>query len=167
MHLDADPRANVIHLLVSLALQRNAAYRTTQKPGEPSTHSLDVGPQLRAFADYGNIDIAEPPSGGRDFGDDGLKQLRGVCAQPFLVGIREMRADISKCRCTKKSVDNGMQDDICVGMALEPNFAGNLDSAQNEPAPRLEAVRVVAKAYAKPYHRCILYHFTAAYRNST
>ena len=63
---------------------------------------------------------------------------------PALLVRREQRADVPQPGRPEHGVDHGVREDVGVGVALEADLVRNLDAAQHEPAPRGEAVGVVA-----------------------
>ena len=75
MNLDPDACADIIHLLVRLALKRDLPNLALQQFRKPSADRPDMRSDLRALANHSYVDVADPPACRPDFGDDALKQF--------------------------------------------------------------------------------------------
>ena len=73
-----------------------------------------------------------------------------------------MRADVAQRRRAQKRIDDGVEQDVGVGMPPQPHLARYLHPAQDEPPPRLEAVRVVPETYAHIVHDGEIISFLSA-----
>lgn len=67
-----------------------------------------------------------------------------------------MDADVAQSCGTEERIADGVQQDVRVGVALEPEFVGDLDPAEPQVIAWLEAVHIVAEAGTEWY----LHHFT-------
>lgn len=147
MNRNSEPGTYIIHFFVCLALYRHATHLDAKKTREALAYGRDMGPKLRSLADGRYIDIHDTPARRRNLVDDTFEKLGRVSPAPFLVRIRKVRADVAERRGAQERVYHSVNNNICIGVALETRFASNLDATQHKPAPRLEAVRIVAEPY--------------------
>ena len=74
------------------------------------------------------------------------QQLHRVGVAPALVRVREVLADVAEAGGAEQRVDDRVGQDVGVGVARQAALGRDLDAAQDQLAPLLEAVRVVADA---------------------
>ncbi len=134
-------------LVVALTLTR-AEVASAEDP-------LHLGPQRaepRLLADQRRVDVDDPP---RDRADRGAQQVDRVGVAPALVVVGKEGADVAAAGGAEQGVDHGVGEHVGVGVAGEAARVLDLDPAEDQAAPRGEAVAVVADPDA---HRLILAH---------
>ena len=136
--------AHVVHALVRLALDADGRHGHAKKPGEAFADRADPAGESRTFADDGGVHVDDAVAGGRDLRHCGGEQFRGIGVLPLRVAVGEVRADVAERRRAEERIYQGMDQRVGVGMAGEAVLPGELDAAEDEPAPGREPVRVVA-----------------------
>jgi hypothetical protein len=63
------------------------------------------------------------------------------------IAVRKVPPDIPECRRTQKSIGDGMEEQIGVGMSLEAAIMRDIHSADDARSSRNEAVDIVSKSY--------------------
>ena len=83
MDHDAPSRSYVVHLLVCLALDRDARNVDAQERSDPAANRIRLRTQTRLFADDGNVEVPNAKASFRYFVDACLEKLCGVRALPL------------------------------------------------------------------------------------
>src|SRR5579884_134413 len=108
--------------------------------------------QLGALQDYGGIDVGDVESLLADeLGGVGQKP-HAIGALPLRIGIGKMHSDIAQGGGAQQGVGDGVRENIGVGVALQPELAGDYDAAQDERPAGRDAVHIPAEASAQLAH---------------
>ena len=142
------PGADVVHLLVRLALDGDASDAHAHEPGERGADELDERPQLRALADDGRVDVLDFIAGAAHLVHRRAEKLGGIGAAPLLVRVRKMRADVAERRRAEERVDHRVYENVSVGVGLQPRAVGNQHASQDKGLALLEDVRVISESNA-------------------
>ena len=137
MDLDAETGADVVHLLVRLALDRDASAADAHDRRKTLADQLDVRSETRAFADDRRVDIADRIARAADLLDDRLQQLRRIGVLPARVRVGKVRADVAEGRRAEERVDDRVDQHVRVTVSLEPRLARELDAAEDKALLRL------------------------------
>ena len=109
--------ANGVKLLVGLGLHRNTANIGLKQVGEGGTYGGNMGSQARLLGGYRAVEVEERAGAeGRQI-EDLLEELLTVCIAPGVVAVREELTDVAEGEGTKQGVNDGMEQDIGVGMS--------------------------------------------------
>ena len=76
------------------------------------------------------------------------EEVEAVGPLPARVGVGEVSAEVAQRRRAEEGVDDRVREDIGVGVPVEADVRRDRHAAQDERAPRHEAVDVVAVADA-------------------
>ena len=128
MNRDADTGADVVHLLVRLALDRDSSLADAHHGRETLADQLDAGPELRTLAADRRVNVADAIARGADLLRDGSQELGRIDVLPLRIRVGKMRTYVPERRRAEQRVDDRVDEDIRVGMSGEAGLAGKLDS---------------------------------------
>lgn len=150
---DADRGADIVHFLIGFTLDRNVGNWEVEDRGDVGADCIDVRAEAWFFADQSGVDVGDGESGGGDLGSNRSEQGGRVCAEPFRVGVGKMRTDVAEGGGAEEGIDDGVKEDICIGVAGEAGGVRDQDSAEKERAGKIEAVGIVAVADAEAHSK--------------
>ena len=101
-------------------------------------------PDTRRLREEGGVDIPRRPPRLPHEADDLAQQNLTVGVAEALVGGGEMLTDVTQGGRAEECVDDGMEQDIGVGMPVQPPVVRDLDAAENQAPSRSKAMSVVA-----------------------
>lgn len=104
--------------------------------------------QLGTLKENGGVDVAQRIPAARGQLQCMFKKLNTLRPLPFRRSIRKMHPDIPQRHGAQNCVGDGMEEHVSVGMAIEPDVAGNVDASENQGPPRRQAVCVPALSYS-------------------
>ena len=87
------------------------------------------------------------------------QQLPAVDALETLIGIREMLADVAQRGRAEQGIADRVQQHIGVGMAKQTAIVGNIDTADDQPAPLGEGMHVETVAYTNVHAASFKFKF--------
>ena len=148
MHCDADPRADIVHLLVGFPFDAHRAVLDAQSLREAAAQLADPACKPGTLADHRSVDVDDGVTGDAQLSDRRREQRDGIGAAPFLVRIGEMRSDVAERRRAEKRIYYRMNEHIGVGMAFKPLLARKFHSAENQAAAFLEPMGIVTDTYS-------------------
>ena len=117
MDLDGMTLADGIDLFMGLALDIDQSRIDTQDSSHVPDHRLLVRADLRAFADHGDIKVAQSHATLSHHLHGMLEELSRIGIAPFRFRVGELLADVICSKCSKHGVRDRMQDGIAVGMS--------------------------------------------------
>ena len=121
--------------------------RAPHRRGQRARIASTCGARLRRGEHDHAVGVDEPPAEGGD-ALVGLPQQVERRARRGLVGVREGAADVAQRQRAERRVDQGVADDVGVGVAVQPARVRDLDAAQHQRAPGHQAVGVEGDADA-------------------
>ena len=141
--------ANGIDVFVGFAFDVDLLDGDAKQLGEALFHGLFIRGEFGLLGDDDDVDIGDLPGGLAEAFHGGFEEFGGIDAFEFGVGVGEEFADVGEAGSAGEGVDEGVEDDIGIGMAGETVGVGDGDVGEDERAARFGAVEVVADADAK------------------
>jgi hypothetical protein len=138
--------ADRAHALGRRRLHVHARAGQSERIGQPRADRVPVRADLGSLEHDGRVDVdgLEPFRGHQRH--HLAQQLDGIRVVPALVGVGEVVADVAEPRRAAQRGHDRVREDVGVGVTVEAAVVRNLHPAEDEPAARREAVRVVAVA---------------------
>jgi hypothetical protein len=117
--------------------------------GKPFFHPSDMGRQLRHFSHYRIIKVIYPVTLPLDPFHDFFQHYHAVNIFVSGITIRKMHADIAHCQGAEQGVNDGMDQDIRVGVSRQPKVIGDLQTADNKGAALGQTMGVKSDTYSE------------------
>lgn len=154
MHGNAGAGTRGIHFFIGFSFDSDIGNVKSRQFRKPAANGDEPVREPGTLADDDGVDIDGFAAGFCKFGHRLLEKTGGIGSAPFFIRIGKMRTDVAERGRAQKRVDDGMYQDIGVGMALEPGFAGESDTAENKTPAFLETVGIISDADSQRYgHR--------------
>ncbi len=141
--------ADGIQALLGLGLDGHRSHLNAERGRDRRAHRVAVGAQARPFDHDAAVEVARPPPRLADHRHHPASELARIRPAPQLVRWREVAADVAQRGRAQKGVDDGVQEDIPVGVGVLAQLARDRHAAQHEGPPRHQAVDVPALAHAE------------------
>lgn len=134
--------------LVRSRLDRDLLRRNFQNVGNILEHRRNVLRDFRPFKRHSciNVDNGEPVVYQQVA--DVLQQQKTRYPLVAWIGIREVFPDVSEPGCAEERIHDGVEQDVGVGVSVEPFPVRDLHSAKDQLAPFGKAVDVVSESDA-------------------
>ena len=109
MDLDAETGADVVHLLVRLALDRDSSLADAHHGRETLADQLDAGPELRTLADDRRVNVADAIARGADLPRDGSQELGRIDVLPLRIRVGKMRTYVPERRRAERDDERAVR----------------------------------------------------------
>src|SRR2546428_14085057 len=130
--------------LVCRRLDRDVLGRQPERGGDALAHQRRVRADPRPLGDDREVDVAGGVAPLGQQGDDPPQQVEAVGAAPATLGRGKVLADVAERGRAEQGVDQRVQGDVGVRVAVQTELALDRDAAEDEPPAGDQAVDVVA-----------------------
>jgi len=120
--------------------------------GEAFDHGGFVGGEFGFLGEDDDVGVEDVVAGFGEFFHGGSEEFGGVDVFVLGVGVGEELADVGEAGGAGEGVDEGVEDDVGIGVAVEALGVGDGDVREDEGPSGGGAVEVVAEADANVGH---------------
>lgn len=126
----------------------NQKWGDLQRVSDVLAHPVHIRSDFRLFQHESGVDVHDVQPVLRQQVCNMLEENQAGDAFETGIAVGKVPADIPQCSRTKKSVGDGMQEQIRIGVSFEASIIRNLHATDNARPSRDEAVDIVSKSYA-------------------
>ena len=141
--------------LLGSGFDTDLIYRYVQINRNVFPHPLDIGRQLRALSQDGNIHISHCIARPSQVNSHHPQQRAAVCPPPAFIAVRKQFSNVPQSGGPQKGIHQRVEGHICVGVSQQTQVIGDLNTPQDQRPALHQTVHIISMANPRQFHSLI------------